>query len=206
MMRSLVLGAIAAPLTLVAVSGSVPRSQPSPVYAVAEAPADLRPAVQRGDLLIVSLQAALVSELRRDLDEGGLSAALASCHIDTTDAAYRLARAEGIAAGRTASRLRDPTNAPRPWAAPIVARYADSRARDVSGFVVDLGDRVGLIRPIVEQASCAACHGPVANIDARVRATLSDRYPADRAVGFKDGDIRGWFWVEIPKRRWTDAR
>ena len=26
-----------------------------------------------------------------------------------------------------------------------------------------------------------------------VRAELKDRYPADRAVGFNDGDIRGWY-------------
>lgn len=32
-----------------------------------------------------------------------------------------------------------------------------------------------------------------------VRAALMDRYPVDRAIGFTEGEIRGWFWVEVPK-------
>jgi len=34
-----------------------------------------------------------------------------------------------------------------------------------------------------------------------VLAALRDRYPKDRAIGFKEGEIRGWFWVEMPKER-----
>jgi hypothetical protein len=70
----------------------------------------------------------------------------------------------------------------------------------VAGFAVDLGDRVGVLRPIREQRICAPCHGPEEKFSARLRAELADRYPVDRATGFRDGDIRGWFWVEIPKR------
>jgi hypothetical protein len=33
-----------------------------------------------------------------------------------------------------------------------------------------------------------------------VREELAERYPADRATGFKVGDIRGWFWVEVPNK------
>jgi hypothetical protein len=111
-----------------------------------------------------------------------------------------MAREEGIAAGRTSARLRNPTNKPRPWAAAIVARYADARAQDAEGFVVDLGDRLGLLRPIAEQSICAPCHGPESKLDRRVVATLPDRYPADRATGYANGAMRGWFWVEVPKQ------
>jgi hypothetical protein len=48
---------------------------------------------------------------------------------------------------------------------------------------------------------CAGCHGPAAGISQAVRTELADRYPSDRAVGFADGEIRGWFWVEIPATR-----
>jgi hypothetical protein len=27
---------------------------------------------------------------------------------------------------------------------------------------------------------------------------LAARYPDDRATGFAPGDLRGWFWVEVP--------
>jgi hypothetical protein len=47
---------------------------------------------------------------------------------------------------------------------------------------------------------CATCHGPTESLSAGVRKEIAERYPTDRAVGFKEGEIRGWFWVEIPKK------
>lgn len=199
-MRRNLVATVLAVIGLAAASGGAAGSGEWATYTVADAPAALRPMIQRGDLLIVSMQTALLSELRRELDAGSPATALTACHIDATGVAYRIARDQGVAAGRTSARLRNPTNAPRPWAAPIVARYVDRPATGINGFVVDLGDRVGLLRPIVEQSTCAPCHGPESKVDKRVRARLPDSYPADRALGFKDGDLRGWFWVEIPKR------
>ena len=72
-------------------------------------------------------------------------------------------------------------------------------SRSVEGFAVDLGDKVGVLRPIVERPMCAGCHGPAEQLHPAVKLALTERYPADRAVGFVDGEIRGWFWVEMPK-------
>ena len=170
------------------------------VYPVAQAPAVLRPAIQRGDLVIVSLQSSVLRELNAAIAEGGPEHALQSCHIEVLAAARTVSQREGVEAGRTSARLRNARNAPRPWAADIVARHDGRAARDTDGFVVDLGDRVGLLRPIVEQPMCAACHGPADKISPAVRAALAARYPADRAVNFDAGDLRGWFWVEVPKQ------
>lgn len=199
-MRRKLLATVLAIIGLAAVLHGAAGSGEWTTYTAVDAPAAVRPMVQRGDLLIVSLQTALLSELRRELAAGSPAEALTACHIDATAVAYRIARDQGIAVGRTSARLRNPTNAPRPWAAPIVARYADRPAAGIDGFVVDLGDRVGLLRPIVEQSACAPCHGLESRVDTRVRALLPASYPADRALGFKDGDVRGWFWVEMPKR------
>lgn len=180
-------------------SGEAQATRDWPTYAIADAPESFRPALHRGDLLIVSLQSALLSELRSGLAEGGPSRAIVSCHLDAAAVAQWIARRDGVAAGRTSARLRNPTNAPRPWAAAIVARYADARAAGIDGFAVDLGDRIGMLRPIVEQPMCESCHGPLSKIDPGVRARLTELYPVDRATGFHEGDIRGWFWLEMPK-------
>jgi hypothetical protein len=60
---------------------------------------------------------------------------------------------------------------------------------------------VGVLRPIAQRPICANCHGPADSISPAVRHLLTERYPVDRAVGFADGEIRGWFWVEMPKPR-----
>ena len=36
-------------------------------------------------------------------------------------------------------------------------------------------------------------------IDPAEHLTLAERYPSDKAIGFENGEIRGWFWLEIPK-------
>lgn len=184
-------------------AGMLPAAQsgrPFPTYKISQAPPELRRQIQRADLVIVGLHDAMLAELSREMDRGGPAVAIRACHVDTTSAAYRAARAEGISVGRTSDRLRAPTNRPQPWAESIVKEYAGKRAADVEGFAVDLGDRVGVLRPIAERPVCAACHGDPAAFDPRVRSEVADRYPGDRAVNFRSGEVRGWFWVELPKK------
>lgn len=172
---------------------------PASTWSVADAPAEMRYPLSRADLIVASMQDALLRELTDALRTGGPAFAIKSCHIDVIAITQRIGRQEGVAAGRTSDRLRSPTNAPRPWAAALVAENAGRRVRDVPGFVVDLGDKVGVLRPIAQRPMCAACHGAADRLEPVVRAELRDRYPRDRAVGFAEGEIRGWFWVEMPK-------
>ncbi len=175
-------------------------SLPPQTWRIGDAPAELHDSIAHGDLIVVSLQDALLRELTGALRQGGPVFALQSCHIDVAGAAARIARQPGVRAGRTSDRLRNAANVPPPWAAALVTAQAGTSGRDVEGFVVDLGDTVGLLRPIVERPMCRACHGPVDRIDPAVHVALQARYPKDRAIGFRDGDVRGWFWIEVPKK------
>jgi hypothetical protein len=172
---------------------------PRNTYTIAGAPPELRPHIARADLIVTSLHDSMIRELNEALDKGGAPFAMKSCHIDVIGAIHRLGRYEGIAAGRTSDRLRSPTNAPRRWAAPLVAANAGRKARDVDGFAVDLGDKVGVLRPIAERPMCASCHGSKNTLSPAILHDLGERYPVDRATGFEEGEIRGWFWVEMPK-------
>ncbi len=170
-------------------------------WPIRDAPPALHTVISRADLIIVTMHEALLRELQEGLARGGPASAIMSCHVDAVGVSQRLARGEGIAAGRTSDRLRNPTNAPRPWAAALVKANAGRRMRDVEGFAVDLGDKVGVLRPIAQTSTCISCHGPVERMSPTMRQLLAERYPADRAVGFEEGQIRGWYWVEMPKPR-----
>jgi hypothetical protein len=187
----------------VLMSAGVSRAQtglPFPTYRISQAPPEFRRQIQRADVVIVELHDAMLAELSREMERGGPAVAIRACHVGTTSAAYRAAREEGIHVGRTSDRLRVPTNRPQTWAAPLVTEYAGRRASDIEGFAVDLGDRVGVLRPIAERPVCGACHGDPTTFDPRVRQELADRYPRDLALNFRTGEIRGWFWVEVPKK------
>ena len=199
MSRSSFLTAVIAFASIVGSNAQSPR--PVTSWPIPDAPPPLRQTISRADLIVVSMQDALVRELRQGLERGGPAGALRSCHVDVTGVSQRVARGEGIAAGRTSDRLRNPTNAPPPWAAALVQANAGRRARDVDGFAVDLGDKVGVLRPIALRPMCTGCHGPADQISPAVRRLLADEYPADKATGFSEGEIRGWFWVEMAKPR-----
>jgi hypothetical protein len=60
----------------------------------------------------------------------------------------------------------------------FVAAHAGQRAAKVDGFVVDLGDRIGVLRPIAEQPMCASCHGALDQLAPGVDLVRRQRYPA----------------------------
>lgn len=170
-----------------------------PTWPLDDAPDELQGPIQRAGLIVLELQGALLEELNRTLSSRGETAALKSCHLDAINVTQRIGRASGIAVGRTSVRLRSPTNVAPAWASPLLARHARDRFDEVGGYVVDLGERIGVLQPIRMGRMCLGCHGPADRLSAGVRAELEDRYPADHAVGFREGDLRGWFWVELPR-------
>ena len=184
----------------IAVTATMLSAQSPAVWTIRDAPPDLRPLIARADLMIVAMHDSVLRELADAFESVGPDKAIQSCHIDSLLMTQRIAR-EGAAAGRTSDRLRNPTNAPRPWAAELVKTHAGRMAKDVDGFAVDLGDRVGVLRPIGQRRICANCHGPAEDLSPAIRREIAERYPADRATGFREGEIRGWFWVEMPKTR-----
>jgi mono/diheme cytochrome c family protein len=52
--------------------------------------------------------------------------------------------------------------------------------------------------PITISAQCLACHGARDRLAPGVADALAKLYPKDNATGYDDGDLRGWFWVEVP--------
>lgn len=134
------------------------------------APPELSGPVARANLIVVSMQSALLRELNSALAQGGPDLAVNSCHIDLIGAIRRVNREPRIQAGRTSHRLRNPTNTPRAWAAPFVEANAGRLAREVEGFVVDLDDRIGILQSIAHRPVCTACHGPAETIPPGVTA------------------------------------
>ena len=199
-MRSILrIGSLAIVLAATAVQAQT--DLPPGTWPIAKAPAQWRPAIARADLVVVSLHDALRRELTHALAQGGPAFAIKACHIDIAGLTRRMDGHGGIAAGRTSDRLRNHANAPPAWAALLVAGSGVKRlAPDTDGFVVDLDRSLGVLRPILHQRMCDSCHGPADRIDPAVQAMLAVRYPGDRATGFIEGQLRGWFWVEVPKQ------
>ena len=145
------------------------------------------------------LQQTLLARLKAAMDSGGPAAAVEVCRTDARTIAETVAKKQGIELGRTSHRLRNTANAPRPWARSIVEGASGVKAAAEQLRVVDLGDRVGVLRPIGTAEACTRCHGPAEEVRRHIGTALAAAYPQDRATGFAPGDLRGWMWAEVPK-------
>lgn len=123
----------------------------------------------------------------------GAAGAVGVCKDEAPKIAQAVAREQGVMIGRTSAKLRNPVNAAPPWASEILAgQPAEPRV------LVNTDGTLGMTIPIKLTGNCLACHGSTETIDPAVRAALAAKYPKDQATGYKQGDLRGWFWVEVP--------
>ena len=52
--------------------------------------------------------------------------------------------------------------------------------------------------PVMMKPMCLACHG--AEVAPEVQAAIAERYPDDRATGYRAGELRGVIWAELRPR------
>lgn len=197
-MRPLLL--VFAAVTFVASGCAAPEAmaQAPARYGVDEVPVALRPAVERAEAAMTALQASLLRRLQ-EATRDGAGAAVDVCRIEAGAIRDRVVAERALAVGRTSHALRNHANVPPAWASALVTAGAGKRASEVVARVFDLGDKVGVIRPIPMGMLCSNCHGPAEALNAEVRATLQRAYPNDAATGFNEGDLRGWIWAEVSK-------
>jgi hypothetical protein len=135
----------------------------------------------------------LMGRLTEALGSQGPAGAVTVCQREAPDIAAAISKEKDVLIGRTSHRLRNPRNAPPDWARPFV----ESR-REAPAIVSHPDGRLGVLEPIRLKVACLTCHGDPATIAPEVKAALARDYPRDEATGFRDGDLRGWFWVEVP--------
>jgi hypothetical protein len=155
-------------------------------------PDDAAPAAAHGAKLLLPFKQRLQAALAGGL-AGGTTKAIDVCRVQAPKIAAALS-VQGVRMGRTSHRLRNPANAPPPWAEPLLERYVDGERQPLTVAVGH--SRMGYVEPILVQPQCLACHG--SELAPEVASSLERLYPEDRATGFAAGDFRGLFWVEYP--------
>lgn len=182
------------------VLGAAPAAAPKS-YSPDALPKSLQAAHAKADAAMSKLQATLQARVAEMMASGGPTATINVCRVEAPERTGEVAKAEGLELGRTSARLRNPANAPRDWAKGWVEANAGKKAAEVKGRVFRLaGGRIGVLRPIPVGAPCLSCHGPKEKVAPEVAATLAQHYPNDAAVGFAEGDLRGFFWAELPAK------
>ena len=150
-------------------------------------------AIQKAIAAKDALFARLSGRLTEVMSADGPVAAISVCSREAPAIAAEVGEEQGVAIGRTSFKLRNAKNTPPDWARSVVeARVEDSQ------FVALPNGNTAAMLPIRLEQKCLACHGPTESIAPDVRSKLTELYPNDQATGFNEGDLRGWFWVEVP--------
>ena len=154
--------------------------------------------------IVKAFAGALKGELQQAIEAGGPPNAIEVCKRIAPDIAETKSVQQGWDVGRTSLKLRNPDNVPDEWEREVLigfeARKAegqDATKLEHYAFVEQDGARVFRYMKAIPTADvCLACHGGA--LAPEVTAALAERYPEDRATGFKQGDIRGAFTITQP--------
>lgn len=162
--------------------------------------AELR-ALDRARAAARELAVTLRKKLLEAFRQGGAVAAIDVCAASARRLGAEVAERTGVRVGRASLRLRNPASAPPAWVAEWLRRQGERPAAGVEGFSDVDPRRARVILPIAVEPLCVTCHGPRERLAPEIRLRLSRHYPADRAVGYRVGDLRGALWAEAPVAR-----
>jgi len=160
--------------------------------------------IEQSRQLTMQLGGQLKGELTKAIAEGGPMAAIDVCYTRAPEIAAQLSKSSGARVGRTALRVRNPSNAPDGLERSVLEQFAaDLGSGPIdrpleAAFEIRRGDAVErrYMRAIPTDAVCLTCHGKT--LAPELAAAIARNYPGDQATGFELGQLRGAFSVTWP--------
>lgn len=145
----------------------------------------------------------LQGELKTGMEAGGPTQAITVCRDKAPDIAALLSSRYGGRVARTSLRTRNPGSEPDAWEAKVLKEFEARKARGEDPAQIEHAEivtaggqkqfRYMKAIAIGPNQPCLKCHG--ATIDPAVSAKLKELYPADKATGYKEGELRGAFTI-----------
>ena len=147
---------------------------------------------------------ALKAELISAMQAGGPLNAIEICNARAPAIAAAVSLEQGMSLSRVSLRNRNPDNVPNEWQSAVLQKFEARRAAGEDAAALSWQDVSGtngqqeyrFMKAIPTAPLCLACHGEA--IAAPVADKIAELYPADKATGFREGDIRGAFVVTKP--------
>ena len=190
---------IAALATLTAIVGCdrpetvqirVPAHRPSRLYSLTDDQQNQR---SNGIAAKEELFRSLRGAFNASIAENGVADSIHVCKTKAPELSKLVGNAAGLKIGRTSFSLRNSSNQPPGWA---VSYVKDKVEEEVNVKLAD--DSLGILVPIRVSDACITCHGDSSSVDPNVTKAIKSHYPDVKATGFERGDLRGYFWIEVP--------
>jgi len=148
----------------------------------------------------------LLAVLGDEIGKGGVENAISVCREKAPKMAAAASAESGWAIRRVSLKNRNPKAVPDSWERAVLEDF-DKRAaageKPVAlekGEVVAEGDKnvYRYMKALPTQELCLSCHGAAERISSNVKSKLDELYPADKAVGYDVGAVRGAITLKRP--------
>ena len=145
------------------------------------------------------------AHLTRLFNEKKPGEALEYCHDNALRITDSLSKAYGAEIKRTSYRLRNKKNKPTPQEERVMEVFRKQILHNMKPKPYMHYDNEGyphVYIPIIVQKKCLMCHGdPNKDIPEVINEKLAELYPSDKAIFFKEGDLRGIWSIKFPKKK-----
>lgn len=159
-----------------------------------------------GERAATALLTNLKTSLLRALTEGDAVKAAAFCSEEAMNLREEAHGdlPQGVTVKRVSTKHRNPNNAPDEVDSKVLdllQNRQENKEPLPSHLVVRKGETTRYYKPILTGALCLTCHGDPKGFPPELKNLLEERYPEDKAVGYKKGELRGAVRVNIPISR-----
>ena len=158
---------------------------------------------EKGQEIVQATFKTLSSKLKAALNEGGVKEAAQYCNLVALPITDSLSTLHKVKIKRTSLQLRNPENKPSKDELEVMERYKISSENklEFNPLVRHMDNNVvKYYAPIKTMPLCLTCHGTVGEeLTKENYEMLAELYPEDKAIGYKDGDLRGIWSIEMER-------
>ncbi len=145
----------------------------------------------------------LRSILLQKINEGGYLNAISACSDIAQDIIREYQKKYKIYIRRVSEKYRNKLNRPDDFELRILKNLEEIHKQgkleeEYYEVVEENGEKyLRYFKPLIVQPMCLSCHGTEEFLSGEIKEFLSERYPDDKAKGYKVGDFRGAVSVKV---------
>jgi len=149
----------------------------------------------KGMILAKSTFKVFKSKIEEVGSKQGLPAVVDFCHDNAQKLTDSMGKAHNVIIRRTSHKLRNPQNKPTDAERDVINQYLELQDQNQRLEPLVKKDKEGYVHfyaPIKIKDKCLQCHGaPGTDIKEVILKKIKEKYPEDKAVDFKVGELRG---------------
>jgi hypothetical protein len=152
--------------------------------------------LQMGDSITTIAQNTLLMNVSKAVQNGGTDYAVGFCNTRALPLTDSIASKYNVSIKRLSDKYRNPSNSIE--SVEDQKAWKKIQASDAAFIEYHPDDCIQYYKPIkIGMTTCIKCHGDKSNISESTQKIISQKYPLDKAVGYKIGDLRGMWKIKI---------